>query len=288
MATDPVVEPRVRETSTTTGTGNIALAGAMRGSLTFAEAMAVGDTMDICISYDNTFEECAATLLSGGVTLSRGTVYRSRHANGTVDQNHVSFAAGVKTVVGVFGSGRLKNFFNGAVRFDQAQSLTTGQKRQALDNMGLFPTGTEMMFHQTSAPTGWTKQTTHNDKALRVVSGSVSSGGSSAFSTVFGLTATDGHAITQAELPNVSFNVNIPSGQGSHNHTGTVSLAGVQQGTAGGGNLLVSTSNSNLSIAANTLPAMTGTAASGGSGSSHSHAIDLRVQYVDVIIASKD
>ncbi len=34
-----------------------------------------------------------------------------------------------------------------------------------------FPSGTVMVFHQTAAPTGWTKSTTHNDKALRVVSG---------------------------------------------------------------------------------------------------------------------
>jgi hypothetical protein len=35
-----------------------------------------------------------------------------------------------------------------------------------------FPSGTVMLFQQTTAPIFWTKQTTHNDKALRVVSGS--------------------------------------------------------------------------------------------------------------------
>jgi len=50
---------------------------------------------------------------------------------------------------------------------------------------GVFPQGTLMLFQQTSAPTGWTKQTTHNDKTLRVVSGSASSGGSTAFTSVF-------------------------------------------------------------------------------------------------------
>lgn len=33
-----------------------------------------------------------------------------------------------------------------------------------------FPAGTAIPFFQASAPTGWTKSTTHNDKALRVVS----------------------------------------------------------------------------------------------------------------------
>lgn len=35
-----------------------------------------------------------------------------------------------------------------------------------------FPSGTKMVFFQASAPTGWTQDTTHNNKALRVVSGS--------------------------------------------------------------------------------------------------------------------
>jgi hypothetical protein len=49
-----------------------------------------------------------------------------------------------------------------------------------------FPSGTALVFQQTAAPTGWTKSVTHNDKALRVVSGAVGSGGASAFSSVFG------------------------------------------------------------------------------------------------------
>jgi hypothetical protein len=55
---------------------------------------------------------------------------------------------------------------------------------------GGFPSGTSMLFQQTSAPTGWTKQTTHNDKALRIISGTVGTGGSVAFSTALGAGAT--------------------------------------------------------------------------------------------------
>jgi len=50
---------------------------------------------------------------------------------------------------------------------------------------GGFDSGTLMLFQQTAAPTGWTKQTTHNNKALRVVSATASSGGSVAFTTAF-------------------------------------------------------------------------------------------------------
>lgn len=45
-------------------------------------------------------------------------------------------------------------------------------------------TGAVMVFAQTSAPTGWTKDTTHDDTMLRIVTGTVSFGGSVAFSTV--------------------------------------------------------------------------------------------------------
>jgi hypothetical protein len=38
--------------------------------------------------------------------------------------------------------------------------------------MAAFVTGTLTFFQQTSAPTGWTKQTTNTDYTLRVVSGS--------------------------------------------------------------------------------------------------------------------
>ena len=53
-----------------------------------------------------------------------------------------------------------------------------------------------MLFQQTAAPTGWTKQTTHNDKGLRVVTGTVGSGGSQQFSSVFRRTTTDGFTLS--------------------------------------------------------------------------------------------
>ena len=49
----------------------------------------------------------------------------------------------------------------------------------------VFPSGTAMLFQQTAAPTGWKKSTTYNDYAVRIVSGTASTGGSSSFSTCF-------------------------------------------------------------------------------------------------------
>ena len=102
--------------------------------------------------------------------------------------------------------------------------LTPTGDGSGLSGIQAFPSGTAMLFAQTSAPTGWTKSTTHNDKALRVVSGTASSGGSSAFSTAFG-------------TPSVS---------------GTVSLSGAPAA----GNLAVSVSGSisNTTLTTSTMP----------------------------------
>lgn len=130
-----------------------------------------------------------------------------------------------------------------------------------------LPSGTTMLFVQTAAPTGWTKSTTHNNKALRVVSGAVGSGGSVAFTTVFSAArvlsgSTDGHTLTIAEIP-------------AHTHT---------QEIIGGGNILAA------GVGYTTTTAATGSA---GGGGAHSHtlasgSVNLDVQYVDVIIAVKD
>ncbi len=143
-------------------------------------------------------------------------------------------------------------------------ATTAAAARAALD-VG-FPSGTPLVFPQSSAPTGWTKITTHNDKALRVVSGTASSGGSVDFSTAFvsqGVAGTVGnHTLTIAEMP-------------SHSHT-IPSFA-----TAGGTGVSTGVQNS-----------ATLTGAQGGDGA-HNHsftgtAINLAVKYVDVIIATKD
>ena len=74
-----------------------------------------------------------------------------------------------------------------------------------------FPSGTKMLFQQTAAPTGWTKDTAHNDKAIRVVSGTVGSGGTNAFSTLDATAlgtitssisgSVSGHTLTTSEIP---------------------------------------------------------------------------------------
>ena len=139
-----------------------------------------------------------------------------------------------------------------------------------------FPAGTLMLFVQTSAPTGWTKSTTHNNKALRVVSGTAGSGGSVAFTTAFAagtLTFTsDGHTLTTAEMP-------------AHGHPGTNSLISPGGSTAYQNTLLFNSSNINPPAdTSNRVPTQ-------GGGGAHTHGItgpSLAVNYVDCFIASKD
>lgn len=125
-----------------------------------------------------------------------------------------------------------------------------------------FPTGTLMLFQQTAAPTGWTKQATHDDKALRVVSGTASSGGATAFTSVFGAAkATASYTLTTPDIP-------------SHTHTysGTTGVAGV-------GNARSALTGD----AQDTTPSVNAT----GGGGGHAHNLSLDLYYVDVIVAAK-
>ena len=137
-----------------------------------------------------------------------------------------------------------------------------------------FASGTRLLFQQTAAPTGWTKDTTHNDKALRVVNGAVSSGGTVAFTSAF---------ISQAVSGTVGSTTLVESQIPSHTHThrGYVSVKGgsAWPNSGGGGGATISTSG------------LTTTATGGGGSHNHSFAansINLAVQYVDVIIATKN
>ena len=125
-------------------------------------------------------------------------------------------------------------------------------------SLGGFAPGTVMLFVQTAAPTGWTKSTTHDNKALRVVSGSVTTGGTQGFTAV--LNGTVGaHTLSTAEMPS---------------HTHTYSAANSGSGTP--------VRAAHTGVAQATTPSTNAT----GGGGSHTHSMD--VAYVDVIIATKN
>lgn len=83
---------RVRETTATTGTGTITLAGAVTGFLAFSDRLAVGDTCAYCIALGAEWEVGIGTLASSS-TLSRDTILASSNSDSAV-----SFLAGDKDV----------------------------------------------------------------------------------------------------------------------------------------------------------------------------------------------
>ena len=65
-----------------------------------------------------------------------------------------------------------------------------------------IPEGSKLMFCQASAPCGWVKETTHNDKAVRIVSGGTGGQGfgGSPFSTTFASNISTGGSVTSGDL----------------------------------------------------------------------------------------
>lgn len=141
---------------------------------------------------------------------------------------------------------------------------------------GGFASGTVMLFAQTSAPTGWTKNTsTGNNSALRLVTGTASTGGNVDFATVF----VSNRAVSVTSLTGSVGATTLTTPQiPSHSHPAA------QPGAAA------------YSVNDNTGAANSSTGAAGGGGS-HTHplsvtggsgTVDLDVKYVDIIRATKD
>lgn len=129
---------------------------------------------------------------------------------------------------------------------------------------GGFASGTVMLFAQTSAPTGWTKSTSYNDYALRVVSGTASTGGSVNFTTAFANGSTGAYTLATADIPSHAHYTDIAGGTGTP--------ARFYAGTWGGND--------------STIPNIQ--TQSVGGGGSHSHSLSLAVKYVDTILATKN
>ena len=319
-----IVKDRIKETTTTTGTGTVTLSGASAGFQSFS---AVGDTNTTyyAIVSGNDWEVGLGTYTASGTTLSRDTILESSNGGSAIT------LAGTSTVFctypaekSVVLNGTVINDANvvdtvnivddavNAAKINVAGNGTSGQYLVSDGDgsmswltppAGGVPSGTKQLFVQTAAPTGWTKDTTHNDKALRVVSGAASSGGSVAFETAFASKTPTG-SVTITSVTGSAGNTTLSTPQiPSHNHAGIGSTGFVNSPPApvnGVGRVSYTIGMYNMVVPGSGIQ-INNTGARGGGGS-HNHpfsfssgagtfsgnAIDLDVSYVDVIIATKD
>lgn len=156
----------------------------------------------------------------------------------------------------------------------------TNGVRIASTNEG-FVSGTAMLFLQAAAPTGWTRSTTHNNKTLRIVSGTGgASGGTSPFTTVF-----DNRTLTRANLPNVTITT---SQDGAHNHDVPIRFLNARITDSGAFVLVTPTSFSSGTVNETTDSVGNHTHSFNLNGGVTQTAINFDVQYVDAIICEKN
>ena len=171
----------------------------------------------------------------------------------------------------------------------------SGSLKAANGSSGEFPPNTRLLFQQETAPVGWTRVETLNDRALRLVDGlswGIGSGGTRSFSTVFSDRTTANTSITVAQMP-AHYHMVTPQSADDQNNGGITTVT-TELGTT--------TTKSGYTVAgelttdAQDIIIPYPTAIRGGlSGQSegdlplgHSHGMLIDVQYVDVIIATKD
>ena len=229
----------------------------------------------------------AASLNPTGSSVPTDGVYRPAANSIAIATNGVErlrFGAAGQIGIGgaTYGSAGQVLISNGAATAPAWQTLEA------------FTAGTVMLFQQTSAPTGWTKITTHNNKALRVVSGSAGSGGATAFTSVFASRTpagsvsgsvsgsnsgggVNGHTLSTHEMPSHSHQISFSGTDGAQSRSRSgAGETGTFDSAAAGGN--------GSQAHGFTPPSWSGSFSGSFSGS----AMDFNVQYVDVIFASKN
>jgi len=147
------------------------------------------------------------------------------------------------------------------------------------------PSGTVMVFRQNSAPTGWTKSTSNNNKAMRIVSGNVGSGGSNTFSTAFNSSrGTSGGSVSNHTLSTAQMPSHTHTGRARNHDTNSASSQGYPANDAHNAHRTTDRPH-NRNMAS-------GTHTNTGSTNSHNHgfsnpSINLNVQYLDFIICTR-
>lgn len=303
-------------------TGTVAIANGGSGTTTAQGAMDAFAGAVTSGSYlrGNGTNVVMSTIQAADVpTLNQNTTGTASNVTGTVaisngGTGQTTKAAAYNALTPITTTGDLV-IGNGA---NSATRLAVGTNGQILTSNGTtatwstpaasssFPSGTLMLFQQTSAPTGWTKQTTHDNKALRVVSGTAGSGGTSSFTTVFtnqtpSFTGSNGTLAVSAGTLGVSTgslsvsSTTLSTSQiPSHSHSVSSGVCGSLSASAGGGAQFGTFQTGNTggggshTHSLSGSPSISGAPSLSGTISGSNGAVTLNVQYVDLIIASKD
>ena len=136
-----IIKDRVKETTTTTGTGNVALGGAVSNFVTFSSVLSDSDTTYYAIvdSNNSDFEVGLGTYVSSGNTIARTTVLASSNSGSAVD-----LSAGSKVIFCAFPADKaVVEDANGVVSIENLQIDTNAIKSTNTNgNIQLFPAGT--------------------------------------------------------------------------------------------------------------------------------------------------
>ena len=250
---------------------------------TFSSVLTLSNSGRDCVNFSaNSTDDNRGIAFNGRIALS------ADHNDGYLRINNASeFSNGVYTPLVMRADGGFQvdgnTVINGSGQL--IASRLTGAL-PAIDGSNLtgvgggVESGTVMLFYQANAPTGWTKQTSQNNKALRVVSGTGGgTGGSNNFTTAFNSSrgtsggSVSNHTLTTAQMPSHRHKVDTYNEFGNSFGNWTTQ-GGYRQAHANGTRRPPYTSYE-------------------GSGNAHNHgftnpSLNLNVQYVDVIIAQKD
>ena len=211
---------------------------------------------------------------------------------------NVTIANGRSKIIYADGNGTTAKVTDFSSLIDASDNATSG-----------VPSGTKQLFVQTSAPTGWTKETSsHDESAIRVTTGNASSGGSVDFTTLFngsvnGTVATSISGTTGSTTLSAS---QIPSHfhyafRNTNAFDGINSALSSSEYAARGSGFGGGSYDEKYAIGGVSSTANVGRTSSVGSGQGHTHdagsltgtstfssTTDLSVKFVDVIIATKD
>lgn len=152
---------------------------------------------------------------------------------------------------------------------------------------GGFAQSSRSLMFRSSAPTGWSQITSHNNKAFRVVSGTgAGSGGSNGFTDAFASRNVSGNApvSTSFNLGNTSLSTNTTASH-SHSYNGGGNSGNTQVATPAGNVAVTSPGGPSSGDAGSTSGHNHGTNSS-SSGGSVSANQSFAVQYVNVIICN--